>query len=476
MADAPQQVARLGTASSLQSAPRMRTPEEAARTSSQVSGRSLNLLTEIDPELIRGVSLDTALGGWGQHWKTPDSGMFNVDPENYQLSRPVDNFMSHDWHTSRWLKVVSMLVIFNSKPAALATLLVSVLFGGIAIYAEFPRGHWLTIPGHASFFITFFFWQRIRRLFRPQITVFLDKLCIAQHDDKLKEQGILGLAAFLDRSKKLTIFWSPRYFSRLWCTYELATFLRDGKRKPIEFMPLAWGLMIFLESAQMHFQVLASRMLQAFAGSESGPVLLATGCVILIALVMLPFVAYVGIGLMRSAAMLPGQLQGFSIRNAECFCCSNNHRHPDTGAWLQCDRKLVFKTLRQWYGDDCEEGETFLDNFDTQVRNRLRDEVLQGVLGAGMLHLEYTLSLVYVVYLPFLSYWMREVARGPEEELAGWEMLGWSVKQVCKVAKHPIGGLMNMWLLVAACKVACQRLGVHPFLTRVPCFSEVAAP
>ena len=42
-----------------------------------------------------------------------------------------------------------------------------------------------------------------------------DRLCIAQHDMALKEQGIRGLGCFLSKSRNLTILWSGRYFSRL---------------------------------------------------------------------------------------------------------------------------------------------------------------------------------------------------------------------------------------------------------------------
>ena len=43
------------------------------------------------------------------------------------------------------------------------------------------------------------------------------------------------------------------------------------------------------------------------------------------------------------------QLQTFKVREAKCFCCSNNHHHPQTGAELICDRELVYESLKDLY-------------------------------------------------------------------------------------------------------------------------------
>ena len=52
------------------------------------------------------------------------------------------------------------------------------------------------------FFIFLLFWQRIKSIF-PEKMVFLDKLCIHQEDDELKQKGVLGLGAFVCASDKL---------------------------------------------------------------------------------------------------------------------------------------------------------------------------------------------------------------------------------------------------------------------------------
>merc|ERR1719217_1087717 len=39
----------------------------------------------------------------------------------------------------------------------------------------------------------------------------------------------------------------------------------------------------------------------------------------------------------------------FSIRDADCFCCSNRHVHPETGEALPCDGEVIFSTLKSWF-------------------------------------------------------------------------------------------------------------------------------
>mmetsp|Transcript_45738 Transcript_45738/g.99563 ORF Transcript_45738/g.99563 Transcript_45738/m.99563 type:complete len:371 (-) Transcript_45738:500-1612(-) len=55
-------------------------------------------------------------------------------------------------------------------------------------------------------------------------TLWLDKCCISQENDCTKAAGCSSFSRFLNRSDKVIAFVSPRYFSRLWCVYELASF------------------------------------------------------------------------------------------------------------------------------------------------------------------------------------------------------------------------------------------------------------
>ena len=117
------------------------------------------------------------------------------EAERYELSCPtasLDAFLSHDWASNARLKVLSLLILYNSRAAFLACLAVSILVGVLTAEGLLPAEIWMATFGHLSFFLVLALWQRIRMLFcRPQL-VFLDKLCISQQDEQCFG-GILSL-------------------------------------------------------------------------------------------------------------------------------------------------------------------------------------------------------------------------------------------------------------------------------------------
>ena len=109
------------------------------------------------------------------------------EAKRYELSCPtasLDAFLSHDWASNARLKVLSLVIIYNSRAAFLACLAVSILVGVLRAEGLLPSEIWMATFGHLSFFFVLALWQRIRMLFcRPQL-VFLDKLCISQQDEQ----------------------------------------------------------------------------------------------------------------------------------------------------------------------------------------------------------------------------------------------------------------------------------------------------
>ena len=68
---------------------------------------------------------------------------------------------------------------------------------------------------------------------------FLDKICIDQEDEARKSAGIASLGAFLASSNNFVVLFSPEYFTRLWCCYELAAFyqVKGLEKQKIVFVP-----------------------------------------------------------------------------------------------------------------------------------------------------------------------------------------------------------------------------------------------
>ena len=65
-----------------------------------------------------------------------------------------------------------------------------------------------------------------------------------------------------------------------------------------------------------------------------------------------PLYLYVLTGTLRDMSALPAHFRDFCLDDAKCFCCSNAHRHPDTGEELMCDRQLIYSILEEWIEDE----------------------------------------------------------------------------------------------------------------------------
>ena len=171
--------------------------------------------SNLDPKLIRAVGLDVCLANFGRHFQTggPNGGL-STGHNAYDLSQQtdhIDDFLSHDWKTSRFHKVVAMFWTFNSRAALVASTVVSCMTGVIRIFADDMLGnHWWPVCfGYLAFAFTMCFWQRIRGCFCKGRKVFLDRLCISQEDEVLKRQGLGS--------------W-PRVFILCWSSLKLSTF------------------------------------------------------------------------------------------------------------------------------------------------------------------------------------------------------------------------------------------------------------
>lgn len=345
------------------------------------------LPTILPKELFQGVPLHRCLSGFGKHWAN-SSGEQYADFFFSEEVEFLEDFLSHDWATSRWSKLCALLVVYNSKAACIAagiTTFVWSILGKALLMPDASREQ--TFLEYCVFvtpviFVYYLFlvcWQQIRSFFVSPSMVFLDKLCISQHHMHKKEEGIAGLAAFLSNSKRMVILWSPKYFSRLWCTYELGAFLRLHRRKRVEIIPASFGACLCIGSVLLSGSFFVFTGIDAASFSyEEFSLELAHVIRQVMATVTVFLAVWVYMKTLGSLAQLSEQLSSFSIRDAECFCCSVGHRMPETGQQISCDRRVVYGTLSTWYSTEKgSKGTDPLELFDQEVRSHLNVFVAQ---------------------------------------------------------------------------------------------------
>eukprot|EP00929_Paragymnodinium_shiwhaense_P007852 TRINITY_DN111767_c0_g1_i1.p1 TRINITY_DN111767_c0_g1~~TRINITY_DN111767_c0_g1_i1.p1 ORF type:complete len:631 (+),score=21.92 TRINITY_DN111767_c0_g1_i1:59-1951(+) len=358
--------------------------------SMRTSDIKITCTTSIPETLLRAVDIQEVLLDFGRHWKS-NAGR-DEDFERSRIVQDISVFVSHDWGTSRVIKVAAFL-FYSNMPAAcslsclscvVVPLVLRVLGQGFSESADViyqtvcgdvpsPRQVALvsTATGFGLFLWIFFFWQRMRsRIFSPS-TVFLDKLCIHQTDSDKKAVGILGLAAFLKASETLLVLWSERYFTRLWCTYELAAWCKLGK-------DFATGVCFVPAAATLRVVLLVCSCAATLLFYELSVITLSVDHQSVWAAYLLFGIMYCGTAmhtyraLFSSLNLLSMQLQTYRVDDADCFCCSCGHRDPLSGASIQCDRELVMRTLRTWRIEETNQCEDTAEHYNAFVTKELR--------------------------------------------------------------------------------------------------------
>eukprot|EP00435_Cladocopium_sp_Y103_P013847 s3681_g3.t1 len=448
--------------------------------------------SHLDPELIRSVPLEICLAGWGKHFRTNHGvAQGRGDYELSQVTDHIDDFLSHDWKTSRFDKVLAMLWTFNCRAALVSSTLVSCLTGVLRIYANADLGnHWWPVCfGYLAYAFTLCFWQRMRSCFWKSRQVFLDRLCISQEDEVLKRQGILGLPSFLHRSQRLTILWSSEWSSRLWCVFELATFLsRDSwhhknhmqhlqylsKGKPIQFVPVKMGSVLLLQTlcwialAVTHAVMLDLLSPQFVSSGESETLpqvrqqlfqfyLVTFGIFALIVALILPSFIYIGQGIIRELAELPAQLQGFRVEDVKCFCCTNHHCDPVTGEELPCDRVLVHRMLARWFGKVSDDEFAYVQRFNRLVREEL--SIVVGDSGATELRFSDAVQVAWSCTIPWISDFIPWWA---DSDLTGFSWFLWFLRGFMLWSYNGIVMLATMCVCVILWKLSLGFLDTVP--------------
>ena len=111
-----------------------------------------------------------------------------------------------------------------------------------------------------------------------------------------------------------------------------------------------------------------------------------------------------GVALARHVSQVRSQLREFRMQDTLCYCCSKEHRDPDTGAVIPCDRELVYMKLKEWYGQVADIDDEFLARFNDLIQKSLADSVLKRM--SNLLPRRYSFYMIAAANLPWLSYYL----------------------------------------------------------------------
>ena len=329
---------------------------------------------ELEPTLLRGIPLHSCLSGTGHHWRRPRTTQSFTTSS--QQTKQFDIFFSHDWGSIRLSKHLSLLIVFNGLPAAGAGFAASLVMTLLETSHILPRSFWLPIFGHAVQLIVLFFWQYAWMCLRGPRMAFVDSSCIPQGDEVLKARCIQSLDQFLSKSKQLVALWSPQYFQRLWCSYELGFFLMKQKSaQTLHFVPVQIGLLCLLTFVGVTiFQAPLNIALYAFQLTWFQRVAVVCSSCVVQGAIVLPLQFFFWTNLLKELKELPQQLREFRVQDSQCTCCTLQHCHPVTKQPMPCDRELIYARIHSAFGRRLQESSA-LEAFNDYVRQTLASSV-----------------------------------------------------------------------------------------------------
>ena len=317
---------------------------EPTDESIEIRDKIVQLIGRFQPtnsEMIRAVRVYQMVACLGQAFWAPQTQDF------YHLSQATQHlnvFLSHSWQVKSWKKIMLLMVLNNLPPACAIGTLGSLLMMIPCIFLELQFPCCCSCAGLILWLVTFVIW-------RSNSTVFVDRMCINQFDERMKTEGILNIGAVLKASKCLLVVWEASYVERLWCMFEIAAFLKahpeavSEKPEMVQVKPLMMGFQVCLAGVSM-LGIGTFVVVHPFADIFWLLVFL------WIAMEAL-YLAHAFRGYFRSLDATNQQLQQFQLQTCHCWCCSVNHVDPANGQPIQlCDREIVRQCIMHWYGSE----------------------------------------------------------------------------------------------------------------------------
>ena len=287
------------------------------------------------------------------------------------VGQKISSFWSHSWHGDHRKKILTLLLLHNGRASFLmgcfTALTMTILFS-LDVLRGLVRNPdqehvlystWAVGGGFISTAMTFLFW-RSKRL------VFLDRICINQHDDTLKKDSIYSLGGIIRQSQEMLVLWDSTWSDRLWCQFEFAAFMskRTDKQvlaiRPTFLGPCSCVLFVGITILMVPMTTLPVGDAQAhisFLGVL--PVGLIAGYFIVAALR----------GYFRMVEALKQKMHSFRFESSRAACCDMDH--ICNGCPILCDRQIVKECLSIWFGNE----EAFEDYVRSTVAENLATEL-----------------------------------------------------------------------------------------------------
>jgi len=284
----------------------------------------------------------------------------------YSLSSQVsefDCFISHVCSTPGFKKYVTLVLDQLGVSAFVSAFVMSlVIFSFQAYCRPLPRIYdvngylhsiWEFVGGVTVGWSVLVFGHTLCRRTR----CFFDCVSICQHDPELKAMGIMNIPAFLRASRAMVVLWDERYFTRLWCVYEIAVAHSiDGL--PIRILPTSVYALVAVTQLYMCVGAAADLLFRSvivvsFWWDDA----------LIIAFVFVPLLslqAYNGRRFAKMYAQLQEQFETFDVRRAAIS--------------VESDRSLIYAGIEELFDGS-------LDNFNSIVRTTLKSAAMGSLTG-----------------------------------------------------------------------------------------------
>ena len=289
----------------------------------------------------------------------------------------IQEFWSHSWHSPRWAKCLTLLVLNNGLAAICVghvfALLGIVLFHlhalpGFDRHSEGGQGNssvWSSALGVAGTILTLACWKSRKE-------VFLDRICISQTDGGLKTEAICSLAGILNKSESMLVLWDASFAERLWCVFEIAAFLKskEHRDRPLVVCPTLTGPVSCAVFATATIAFIPVLVLPERLEGALFPYAWHLVGFFVCGLAGSYACCHVLRGFYRSVEVMQRQLLSLQIAELKCSCCSTGKCGRADG-WTVCDRQVISECIAIWFGST----QSFVEYIRTEVVDVITEQL-----------------------------------------------------------------------------------------------------